>query len=501
MRCRGGAVARLALAAAAAERAGAMQTWGVLPDADNFAVYVGKFCFDYTPRQEEEAGYFNLTVRGKVLEGVHQVTESSEGPPCWGPCEAQGNLYLLVYDDQEERWGKAREKWDTLTCEEMLHDATFAYTITPLDGSLNRKVDIRETLRPRFWYFVFAACGVETVVPVEYELHAENIRQGFQSEFSLDEKGSVPLHLSAAFLFMAVAQTLRLVARRATGAEALRSRPLLRLLLVSTMCSAAGASSLSLHFAVYMLDGYGLGTLEVLGQVFVCCAKGALTLLVLLVAKGWALFYSPEDFVRRRLLLLLWAVAVVLSIACEIHVDYFRDWSTTLYLYETWPGLVILLLNVLFFCEAWRSMRNTYCHETSEEVRIFYVMIALASVFYFLTLPLVGILAVTLEPWVRAKYVARAEVMARFSTTLILSICLRPTRLDAMVNARLEEGLATVGEPRDDTSEEEESSGDSDGPRRPEAQRLLSPRHSPREEHRRKDGAQVCHAAEVCPAE
>eukprot|EP00927_Polykrikos_kofoidii_P040492 TRINITY_DN34603_c0_g1_i1.p1 TRINITY_DN34603_c0_g1~~TRINITY_DN34603_c0_g1_i1.p1 ORF type:complete len:499 (-),score=69.61 TRINITY_DN34603_c0_g1_i1:23-1519(-) len=438
-----------------------MTTSGILPDADRFLIYVGRFCFDYTEKKDQVAGRFTVTVDGKVLEGLPDEMQMSEGPPCWGPCETQGKLYFMVFDDEEGHWGKARAKWETITCEEMLHDASFAMELSPLDGSFNRSVDVIETTRPRFWYFTMAACGVEATFPVTYEIHAENVQQGYQSEFSLDEKGGLTAQLCGAFLFLALAHMLRLVARQATGAEALRSRPLSRLLIISTLCSAASASSLALHFAVYMLDGAGLWVLEVFGQIMICCAKGCLTLLVLLVARGWALFYIPEQMNRSKLLLLLWVGVLVISIGCEIHAYVFSDRSTALSVYETWPGFVLLVLNVFLFLGAWCAMRDTYRHETSEEVRIFYLMVAFASVFYFLTLPFVSILAGVSEPWVRAIYVERVELLTRFCTTLIMSICLRPTRLDAMVNARLEVGLGTVGEPRD--SEDDEDEGYDDG--------------------------------------
>jgi len=332
----------------------------------------------------------------------------------------------------------------------MLHYASFAMPVSPLNGSFNRTVYVHESKRPRFWYFTFAACGVTVVEPISYEIHTENILQGIQSEFGINERGSWQLQLLAAFIFIVVALVLRQVARKATGAEALRSRPLLRLLVLSALCSATGASCLALHLSVYVVNGYGVSLFEVMGQLWVCGAKALLTLLQLLTAKGWALFYAPEEVVQRRLMMCILGGIVLTSIACEIHAEYFHDWSTALYLYESWPGMVILVLNVILFAEAWRSMRETYRHETSEEVRIFYVLISAASMLYFLTLPVNCILAAAFDPWVRAKYVSRAEVASRFITTLLLAFCLRPTRLDAMVNARLEEGLETVGELRDD---------------------------------------------------
>merc|ERR1712032_1476878 len=199
--------------------------------------------------------------------------------------------------------------------------------------------------------------------------------------------------------------------------------------LLSTLCSAAGASFLTLHFSVFMVNGYGLSAFEVLGQVCLCGAKALLTLLQLLTAKGWALFYAPEELIQRQLMICILGGIILTSIACEIHADYFHDWSTALYLYESWPGMVILLLNVVLFAEAWRSMRETYRHETSEEVRIFYVVISASSLLYFLALPVICVLAAAFDPWVRAKYVNRAEVGSRFVTTLLLGFCLRPSRL------------------------------------------------------------------------
>lgn len=460
--------------------ASAWRTSGVLPVASHFQVFAGRFCFDYKPGPNEEAGKFELYISGRVKPqtpiaeaGTDAVGVAGAEPPCWGPsCETGGNLYLMVFDDEEDHWQQASDHWSSLTCKDLLRYSSFALPIglPELSGELNRTVFVQEQTQPRFWYFTFAACGIEVVEQVVFDIHTQNILQGLQSEFGADERGCLEMQLFASLLFLALGMYLRNIARRATGAEALRSRPLLRILLLSALCSAAGGACLALHYFAFMFDGIGLSLLEVIGQVWVCVAKALLTLLQLLTAKGWALFYAPEEVVQRRLMLGIVGGVVLTSIACEIHADYFNDSSTSLYLYESWPGIVILFLNVILFGEAWRSMRETYRHETSDEVRIFYGVISLAALVYFLTLPVMCAFSSTFDPWHRAMYIGQAEVASRFIATVLLAFCLRPSRLDAMVNARLEDGLKTVGEERDDTDEEDR---DIDGH---EAQECLLPR-------------------------
>merc|ERR1719210_2768694 len=119
-------------------------------------------------------------------------------------------------------------------------------SLSPFDKTFNRTVYVHESVRPRFWYFTFAACNVTIVEPIRYEIHAENLLQHFQKEFGIDKHDSMQLQLLAALMFMTLALVLRHVAKRATGAEALRSRPLLRMLFLSTTCSALGAACLTL---------------------------------------------------------------------------------------------------------------------------------------------------------------------------------------------------------------------------------------------------------------
>jgi len=433
--------ARLALLALLGQASGA-KIVGQLPSARHFVQYVGKFCFDYDPAHGV-AGLFEFALAGQVQEGaLVDQGKSTEGPPCYGPCETSGSLYLFVYDDESQHWKQAQKEWHELTCEEMLHYSSWSMAITPLTGLMHKNISVRERLRPRFWYFAFANCGAEMIQAPAYEFSFLNPRMGIQEEIGVDQEGLVTLHGCAFVLFLSLAIGFRVLTRRSSADEALRSRPILRLLLLSVSCSAVGAFCRTLHFLALLHNGFGLGFLDVMGQMCVCGAKALFALLLLLTAKGWALVYSRQELMQRRTVLSAVGLLLVFSASCEIHADYALDWNPSIYLYESWSGMTILLLNLFLFAEAARSMVDTYRQESSDEVRSFYATVSGASLVYFLTLPTLCVLSALFHPWVRLKYVNQAEVWSRLLTSVVLAICLRPSRLDTMINARLEEGMA-----------------------------------------------------------
>jgi len=418
----------------------------VLPIETDFVQYVGKFCFDYNLK--EEAGLFHFNIEGLVQEG--QLPKGAPAPevqpatPCWGPCDPTGGLYLMVYDDEKAHWRAAHRSWQTLTCKEHLADASWAYRISPLpsNGHFNRTVFVSEKIRPRFWYFSFAACGVQSFLkPVEYKIHALNMLMDGQREFGVDEEGSLGLQLLFFVVFTVFACGLRVTSALPGRGESFRARPLLRLLALSVVFSALGCIVMSVHYYFYMQDGIGVPPIEVCGVLLASISKATLSVLQLLTAKGWVLFYSPHEIAWRRFTVCTLGCIIIASAACEIHGQYFHDWRTTLFLYESGPGLFILLLNIVLFVEASRSMYSTYWNEVSPEVREFYRTVSAAITVYYLTLPVICILAGVFNPWVRRKYIARTEIAARFLAMGLLAYCLRPSRLDIIINSRLEDGL------------------------------------------------------------
>lgn len=407
--------------------------------------YAGKFCFGYS--KTADAGHYTLYIDGAI----------KAGPPTsmrFGNVSTSGRFFLFVYDDEQGHWD---EKNLAASCEEQKRVASSVVDLTSLDGRRCQRTfttNIRQTIRPRFWYFAFANCGAEVVGALKYEIHAENQLTGGDSEFSIDKNGSLQLHVGSAGLFVTLGLVLILSLRCSPGSgrcswRTIAHRPFAFLLLVSMLLSACGDSLLAVHYNDFSQDGVGMKMLEVGGTLLVSLARATLAVLLLMIARGWYV----SNVAYRNVLLTLLAMVVLVTVSAELYGEFIHEYSTTLYLYEGPTGVLILFLNTLFFVEAFRSMMVTYTKETSDEMKQFYKSVSLACFIFFLSLPASCILAVVFPPWVRAKYVARIEVAARFVSAALLTYCLWPSHLDIMIHARLEDRREEAEKEQDELGE------------------------------------------------
>jgi len=410
---------------------------GMLPATSTFDAYAGKFCFDYVPAnvtgQRPGAGVFDYSVTGRL--------DVSENQPGHHEDEIQDRFYLMVFDDRQHHWQRARPFWNELTCHEMLELSSWSTDLSPHLRSppyqAKGTVTVHEGIRPRFWYFAFVNCGADISLPVRYTLHARNIHQGFQAEFGMDMRGSLPLQASFALFFIVIVVAICICTRTRSARLQHQTLSLLHFLQVAAMCSAAGCSFSALHHFFYAQDGKGLMFAAVLGTLGSCLAKAILTIMLFFIAKGWALLLTPDEQQHRCMIVAAVSGIIGLSVGCEVWDQYFHDRSTTFYLYESWPGCAILVLNMCLLGAALVFMWHTYQEELQAEIRRFYRLTSAAYGMYFAFLPLICLLTELFSPWVRRKYVERAEVGMQFALTLLLFICMRPSQLDNLIATRL----------------------------------------------------------------
>merc|ERR1719414_844010 len=92
---------------------------------------------------------------------------------------------------------------------------------------------------------------------LEYHVHAVNSQRGWESEFGMDEEGSVQLDMAVWLGFGALFWWVLGFAIKRFGHGALRTRPLLQVLLASIGLSSLGGALMLADSLTFAFDGVG----------------------------------------------------------------------------------------------------------------------------------------------------------------------------------------------------------------------------------------------------
>jgi hypothetical protein len=223
---------------------------GQFPEGSDFAPYLGKFCFHYDPAGEK-VGKIQFELKPRTYSMPQEVREHME-------------LFLLVFDDEDNHWQRARRDWYTSTCAEK---KAFASYVQPLNISyitttqpISYKINIVEKLRPRFWYITLVSCETPFVsytklgswkgplqqTPMDYKLHLQNVDLGWQSEFSSDHAGMLGFCIAFCVAFICIAVYFHIESRK----QEIEQHPLVLMLSVSHALSIASAVTFAIYYAM-----------------------------------------------------------------------------------------------------------------------------------------------------------------------------------------------------------------------------------------------------------
>lgn len=125
-----------------------------------------------------------------------------------------------------------------------------------------------------------------------------------------------------------------------------------------------------LHYAAYAGDGVGSGGLRFLGVAFDVAAMLLFLLLLILVAKGWTI--TNPQLTQTRLILITLAVVTGLYIVMYIADAATADPASIKYIYETAPGVLIILVRLGTLGWFLHSVWTTYKNERRDDKKHFY---------------------------------------------------------------------------------------------------------------------------------
>ncbi|XP_052888641.1 integral membrane protein GPR180 [Anopheles moucheti] len=274
---------------------------------------------------------------------------------------------------------------------------------------------------PRFWYVSMVACyqNVSTcqwhhydyrkyhVEPpsIDFDITLVNGNPNRQTlsffnpllfHFSFDRQNTLEMYLIFFVVYLLMVP-LQIYAVR------LQKHPVTRLFTVSLVLEFVSVCLLLTHTIRYAMNGVGNEKLAIMGDIFDIFSRTSFMLILLLLAKGWAVTRLQISVSSWILLMVIWipycAIHVLLYIWNRTEVDIISDIDE----YQTWPGwLVLACRSTMMLWFLW-ELRTTMKYEHSSQKLDFLLHFGASSLVWFIYLPIVAIIAVNVSPLWRYK--------------------------------------------------------------------------------------------------
>jgi len=179
--------------------------------------------------------------------------------------------------------------------------------------------------------------------------------------------------------------------------------PIVRLLTTTILLETFSLLSMFVHYAVYADNGIGAPGLKGIGEILDMAAQLVFMFLLILIAKGFAI--TKNDITDKRPLLILISIFLLSYLTMFIWENVGRNPASTLYIYESAPGIILLVLRVLTLCWFFWCLRQSYQQEVDSQKKRFYLLFGLLSTIWFLMLVLIVLTAAVVAAWYRLKVV------------------------------------------------------------------------------------------------
>ncbi|XP_046746586.1 transmembrane protein 145 [Diprion similis] len=360
--------------------------------------------------------YGNRTVRNKDVACSLMFDTLNQSSYDWH-CNDKGHDYLRrvpcpvgrLCVDEDSKWN-------------VVKDHQFTYVIQDLD-------------RPRFWYVSLVACYRNTTTckwqhydgqdELKYDIWLVNGSPNSSSvnalsyQFSYDRQNTVELYLLF-FLCYVILVPFQLYAAR------MQRHPVTRLFTVSLLLEFLAICLILLHVLKFALDGVGYEQLEVAGDIFDILSRTSFMLLLLLLAKGWAV--TRMELTWKPLVFAIWLcygiVHILLYVWNMTEVDIIEDIDE----YQTWPGWFILLFRSAIMVWFLYELRNTMTYEHNTQKLNFLLHFGASSLVWFIYLPIIALIALQVSALWRFKLLLGITYSADCFAYCVMAHLLWPTR-------------------------------------------------------------------------
>ncbi|XP_053967403.1 integral membrane protein GPR180 [Anastrepha ludens] len=344
------------------------------------------------------------------------------------------HLQPLVYDEACNKQGKrdfvrrvpckhGQLCADEDTAANVIAEHQFTYTIS-------------EVSEPRFWYVALTACyrnrttckwhvydrlknqNAANVVneflaspygilppptpALNYDIYVVNGHPNNSAahpltfQFSFDQQNLLEMYLIFLLVYM-VLLPVQIYAVR------LQKHPVTRLFTLSLASEFVSLAFITAHLIKFAMNGVGMPSMQTAGDILDIFSRTTFMLILLLLAKGWAVTRQQINRTGWIILMSIWvpycAFQMFLYVWDKTEVDIISDIDE----YQTWPGWIVLILRTSFMTWFLYELRNTMKYEHSTKKLDFLLHLGASSLVWFIYLPIVAIVALQVSPMWRYK--------------------------------------------------------------------------------------------------
>jgi hypothetical protein len=266
---------------------------------------------------------------------------------------------------------------------------------------------------------------------MSYQMHLENKLRGWEVEFSMDQRGSFAMALLSSAVFaglMAVQaaslQKWRGITKRERWSEV---HPALLSLSASTLLALIGSAATFVYYWYFQQSGEAPERWAVAGKAGLIGSKTLLSTLLMLLAHGECVCSSVICWERHREVAGGMALYGCLQFPLELWGESEYRNSTTEYIYDTRPGVVLVAFDVLwlwmYVSRSWQTFRS----ETRLKPRNFYKKYGPIFFLWYITLPLLALVARSLAPHVRSCVTSTISGIMHLGAQAVLVHTFRPS--------------------------------------------------------------------------
>uniref|UniRef100_A0A146L419 Transmembrane protein 145 n=1 Tax=Lygus hesperus TaxID=30085 RepID=A0A146L419_LYGHE len=294
---------------------------------------------------------------------------------------------------------------------------------------------IKDLSVPRFWYVSLVACyrnettcewhhmPQDTILDYDIWLVNGNPNSSAYNplvyQFSFDRQNTVELYLVffGVYLILVPLQLYAVSRQR---------HPVTRLFTASLIMEFLSLAFNLVDVLKFTIDGVGYPKLAVTGDIFDILSRTIFMLLLLLLAKGWAV--TRQEFTWKPLLFLIWlmygVVHILLYVWNKTEVDIIEDIDE----YQTWPGWLILGLRCLIIVWFLLELRSTVRYEHNDSKLNFFLHFGASALVWYIYLPIVALIALQIPAFWRYKLLMGITYSADCLAYIVMAQLLWPTR-------------------------------------------------------------------------